>query len=141
MPKGNGNVKKNGVKRRVELTIPMAALSVNKLYGGVKKRSYHYKKFRKNIFRYLADSTDYRRNGVSLNGNLTLKMEVGFSSPLSDLSNAIKGIEDVLAEFYNFNDRQIVRIELDKILVKKGDEYMKVTISQNRKKIDRRYCA
>lgn len=141
MPKGNGNVKRNRIKRRLELHIPVAALSTNKMYAGQKRRSVYYKAFRKKIFNFLSESKEYRRNQVSLKGNLVLKMEVGFSSPLSDLSNVIKSIEDILVAFYDFDDRQIVRIEMDKVLVRKGDEYMDIVISQTRKKIDRRHSA
>ena len=73
-----------------------------------------------------------------LNGNLKLAMTVGFSSPLSDLSNSIKGIEDVLAEYLGINDRQIVAIELNKVLVNKGDEFMDISLSKVNRNIDLR---
>ena len=75
---------------------------------------------------------------VNLSGNLQIIMEVGFSSPLSDLSNSIKSIEDVVAEYFDFNDRQVVTIHMDKYLVNKGDEFIHMIVKKSRKNIDRR---
>jgi len=135
MPRGNGDVIKTNVKRRVDLVLPFAALSTNKMYSGRKRRSVYYKFFRKKLFKYLDEKF---KAPVKLTGNLSLSLEVGFSNSLSDLSNAIKSVEDVLAEYLGFNDKQIVQIELSKYLVHKGDEYMKVSIFKTRKNIDRR---
>ncbi len=136
MPKGNGDVKKIPNRRRIDLEVPLKALSTNKLYAGVKKRSWHYKKFRKDMFKAL---NNIDKLGVKLTGSLTMNLEVGFSSPLNDLSNSIKGTEDILSEWLGFNDRQIVTMVLNKFLVNKGQEYIKVSICKTRKKIDKRY--
>lgn len=122
-------------KRSLNLKIPIKAISTNKLYSGQKRRSYHYKKYRKEVFKFLKDNYN---EGVCLKGNLKLEMEVGFSSPLSDLSNSIKGIEDCISAFYFFNDRQIVEIKMSKFRVDKGDEFVNLKIKQTRKDIDRR---
>jgi len=123
------------IKRTLHLDIPFPALSTNKLYGGRKHRSFHYKKYRKDIFKFLKDNYP---DPVNLKGNLVLTMEVGFSSSLSDLSNSVKGIEDCIASFYNFNDRQIISIRLEKYLVNKGDEYIKLKLRGSKRDIDRR---
>lgn len=135
MPRGNGDVKRVRTKKRIELKLPIKALSTNKLYAGRKTRSWHYKKFRRQVFQLLEA---YDKTNVRLEGNLKMTIDVGFSSNLSDLSNATKGIEDVVAEWLGFNDRQIVTIELNKYLVKKGDEFTHMTLAQTNKKIDRR---
>ena len=135
MPRGNGNVKKIPRRTRIDLVLNVKALSTNKLYAGIKKRSWHYKKYRKVVFDLLKD---VNKEGLNLTGNLTLHIEVGFSSPLSDLSNCIKGIEDILCEWLSFDDRQIVSMKLDKYLVNKGEEYMKISICKTRKKVDKR---
>lgn len=122
-------------RRSLDLKIPIKAISTNKLYGGKKVRSWYYKKYRKQIFRFLDDNY---RDEVSLTGNLTMELEVGFSSTLNDASNSIKGVEDCIAEYYKFNDRQIVSIKVDKYLVNKGKEYTLVKIKKTRKNIDRR---
>ena len=123
------------VPARISIEIPIPALSTNKMYSGRKRRSVYYKAFRKKVFQYLDDNVCKR---VNLNGNLGLKMEVGFSSPLSDLSNAIKGIEDIMTEYLGFNDRQIVYIEMKKVLVCKGEEYISLIIYKTNREVDRR---
>lgn len=135
MPRGNGEVKRARVKRSIEVFLPVKALSTNKLYSGRKVRSWHYKRFRKQVFKIL---DTYDKENLRLSGNLKLKLEVGFSSPLSDLSNAIKSVEDVIAEWIGFNDKQIVSIEMEKYLVNKGSEYMRVQLSKTNKNIDKR---
>jgi len=124
-----------GVRRGVKLTIPHAAISTNQLHMGRKVRSYEYKKFRKEVFAFLSDNISA---DVKLQGNLVFIMEVGLSNPLSDASNTIKGVEDVLAEYFCFNDRQVVSMRVDKYLVNKGEEYMEITLRQTKKNIDRR---
>jgi len=136
MPTGNGNVKKKRKKRSLDLKIPIKAISTNKLYGGKKTRSWYYRKYRKQIFQYLGEHCP---DPVCLSGNLTLQMDVGFSSPLSDASNSIKGVEDCISEFYTFNDRQIVTIHVDKWLVNKGEEFTHIRIKKTKKNIDRRH--
>lgn len=135
MPRGNGDVKRRRIRRRVDVTIPIAALSVNKMYSGRKRRSYFYKQFRKQVFNYLNDNLD---NHVNLKGNLGLSIEVGFSSSLSDLSNSLKAIEDIMTEYLDFNDKQIVHITMDKYIVEKGEEYMKLSIFKTKRNVDRR---
>lgn len=137
MPKGNGDVIKKRVRKSVDLELHLPALSVNKMYTGVKRRSVYYKSFRGKVFKLLSQLDNYRCC-VRLDGNLNFKMEIGFSNRASDLSNAVKAIEDILAEYYKFNDKQVVHIELDKYLVNKGDEYMKIYINKSRKNIDKR---
>jgi len=135
MPAGNGSPTRTRIKRRVDIRIDLPALSTNKLFQGRKYRSYHYKVFRKKVFTVLRQEL---KENYKLNGNLKLVMTVGFSSKLSDLSNSIKAIEDILCEYLGFDDRQIVIIELYKYIVPKGEEYMDITIAKCRKNIDTR---
>lgn len=134
MPKGNGSPRKHTRKQSIKLYLPVPALSTNKMYSGRKTRSWHYKKFRKQVFALLKDESKH----VDLSGNLQLSMDVGFSSPLSDLSNAQKSIEDIIAEYFEFNDRQIVSIKLEKFLVNKGDEFMRIILKKSKRDIDGR---
>ena len=134
MPKKDER-KKSRAKRRVDLKIPYPALSTNKLFSGQKHRSHYYRKFRGKIFSWLEEES---KDKYALTGNLRLVMIVGFSSSLSDLSNSVKAIEDILAEYFKFNDRQIVEMHLFKRLVHRGEEYMKISITKVNKNIDDR---
>lgn len=123
-------------KSRVSIAIPYPALSTNKMYSGKKRRSGYYKAFNRKVLTYLYEHFDSEE--YVLKGNLALKLRVGFSSSLSDLSNAIKAIEDIVAGYFKFNDRQIVYIQLEKVLVNKGEEFMELTINKTNRKVDYR---
>ena len=65
---------------------------------------------------------------------LQLNLEFGFSNRGSDLDNPVKMVQDILSKKYGFNDNLIFRIILDKVIVKKGDEYIKFEIIEHRDK-------
>lgn len=123
------------MKKTLSLSLPFKAFSTNDLYAGRKVRSYKYKTFRKTVLDFLNKNYEQK---VDLKGNLVLSLEIGYSSPLSDASNGIKGIEDVVAEYFKFNDKQVVTLKVDKYLVDKGAEYMKLSVVKTAKDIDRR---
>lgn len=58
--------------------------------------------------------------------NIKLRVEYtfGVSSKLSDWDNLIKPFQDVLQKKYGFNDRDIYRASVEKIDVKKGEEFI-----------------
>ena len=136
MPKGNGSPKRTKRKTSIKIKLPIKALSVNLIYGGRKRRSFQYKNYRRLVLNLLKE---YDKKAYNLEGNLCMTMDVGFSSPLSDLSNAIKAIEDVVAEYFAFNDRFIVEIHMRKFLVHKGEEFIHLDLKKSRRrKIDLR---
>lgn len=114
--------------------IPFAAISTNRLYTGRKRRSWQYEQYRKQVLEYLA----LNYNPLPLEGNLELYMDVGFSSSLSDCSNSVKGIEDIVAEFNGFNDKKIIHMEVNKYLVDKGKEFVTIELKESEKDYDRR---
>lgn len=55
----------------------------------------------------------------------TLVFEWGFSNPQADYDNPIKPFQDILQDYYGFNDRDIeVGIQIKRV-VPKGEEYVK----------------
>lgn len=52
-----------------------------------------------------------------------MKYVFGVSSKASDGDNLIKSFQDTLCERYGFNDRDIYRWEVAKVIVPKGQEY------------------
>ena len=52
----------------------------------------------------------------------------GVSSKASDGDNLIKSFQDTLCEKYGFNDRDIYRWEVEKVIVPKGKEYAEFEI-------------
>ena len=125
-------------KQSLHLEIPMKPLSTNKMYSGVKRRSVYYKRFSREVFQYLNENYDPR--GLSLKGNLRFTLEIGVSSPLFDASNSIKAIEDIIVKWSgSFDDRQVYSLHVEKYLVNKGEEYMKLSFTKLRSNRDRRY--
>jgi len=57
-------------------------------------------------------------------GSLAVHYVFGVSSKASDGDNLIKSFQDALCEEYGFNDRDIYRWEVEKVIVPKGEEYV-----------------
>lgn len=54
----------------------------------------------------------------------------GVSSRGFDLDNAVKPFMDSLQAKYNFNDNRIYKIEIEKNIVKKGDEFISFELKE-----------
>lgn len=52
----------------------------------------------------------------------------GVSNSLSDWDNPVKPFQDILQKKYGFNDREVLRATVEKVLVKKGAEYIHFNI-------------
>lgn len=52
----------------------------------------------------------------------------GFSNKLADLDNPVKPMMDILQKKYGFNDAQVYELEVQKKIVKKGNEYISFII-------------
>ena len=61
-------------------------------------------------------------------GPLKMTLQWGFSSKLADWDNPIKPFQDILQNFYQFNDRDVWDAHVSKRLVKKGEEYIEFLI-------------
>lgn len=105
-----------------EAKIFIKPFSVNKAYRGkIYKTDYH-----KN---YIAAVTLLLPNHLIIpDGQLRVEYEFGFSSNGGDLDNPIKVITDILAHKYHFNDNRIMQALVRKMIVPKGEEYLKFKI-------------
>ena len=63
-------------------------------------------------------------------GRLQLRLEFGLSSKNADLDNPVKLFTDILQKKYGFNDRHIYRLEVEKVDVKKGKEYIEFELTE-----------
>jgi Holliday junction resolvase RusA-like endonuclease len=61
-------------------------------------------------------------------GHLEVFYRFGVSSKASDGDNLIKCFQDAISEKYGFNDREIYKWTVEKINVKKGEEYIEYEI-------------
>ena len=62
--------------------------------------------------------------------NEILEIFVGVSSKLLDVDNLAKPFIDVLQKKYDFNDRMIYKLILEKTDVKKGEEFIDFKIKK-----------
>jgi Holliday junction resolvase RusA-like endonuclease len=99
-------------------------LSVNQVWQG--------KRFKTKLY------GQYERDLLSMLPNMKLPKppyklyyEFGFSNSASDIDNPIKPFQDVLQKKYDFNDSLIHHLEVKKVKVKKGFEYIKFEITTN----------
>ena len=92
-------------------------LSVNSAWQGKRFKTPEYKAYEKAMLLMLPK--------VKLPPSpFTLTLEFGFSSPLADVSNPIKLIEDIFQKKYGFDDKEIFKLIATKKHVKKGQEYI-----------------
>lgn len=61
-------------------------------------------------------------------GKLSLSLRFGLSSKNADIDNPIKSFVDCLQVKYNFNDRQIYQLTVEKVDVPKGKEFIEFDI-------------
>ena len=104
--------------------INITPLSVNKAWQGKRFKTPAYKKYEKIVLLMLP------KQDVGF-PFYKLTLEFGFSSPLSDIDNPLKPIIDIIQKKYNINDKDIVSLNVSKKLVKKGQEFINISIESN----------
>ena len=82
--------------------------------------------------------TSCQKKKIDLNAKLCIHIEFGFSNSSSDIDNPVKPFFDVLQKKYGIDDKNIYFHSVQKVIVKKGEEYIKFSISEyKRGPIDR----
>lgn len=97
--------------------IKIKPLSVNKVWAGRRFKTPLYKDYEREVFFQLPKLEIPK-------GKLKLKITFAFSSKASDIDNPIKPLIDILQNTYRFNDKQIYKLEVEKIDVKKDREFI-----------------
>jgi Holliday junction resolvase RusA-like endonuclease len=103
------------------IKINIKPLSINQAFQGRRFKTDKYDKYIKDVLIQLP-KLSYTKD------NITLIIEFGYSSKLSDLDNCLKPFIDCLTKKYNIDDRYINKIIATKEIVKKGNEYIKFKI-------------
>lgn len=98
-------------------------LSINEAYRGRRFATSKLKDFKSDIFRILPKMK-------VPDGKLAVKYTFGLSSKGSDGDNLIKAFQDCLSEAYRFNDNKIYKWEIEKVDVKKGEEFIEFGVIQ-----------
>lgn len=104
------------------IKINIVPLSVNKVWQGKRFKTPAYKKYESTVLLMLP------KINIS-KPPYKVSIQLGFSSPLSDIDNPIKPILDILQKKYNINDKDIFELNVKKEIVKKGLEYFEFEIN------------
>lgn len=103
------------------MRIPIKALSVNRAWQGKRFKTPEYKRYERDVLKLLQPMNV---NG----GKLSLRLRFGLSSKNMDVDNGVKPFVDILQKKYGFNDRYIYRLTVEKVDVKKGEEFIEFDI-------------
>ncbi len=105
------------------ITIHAKAISINEAYFGRIFATQKLKGYEKEVWYQLPDLEIPK-------DKLFVTLEFGFSSKGSDADNAVKCFVDILQRRYVFNDNRVYRLEIEKVDVKKGEEFIKFRIEE-----------
>jgi len=96
-------------------------LSVNACWQGKRFKTPIYKDYEKEILELLPDKYEIPE------GDLQVRYEFGLNT-MADWDNPVKPLQDILQKKYDFDDRRIMKAEVIKKVVKKGDGYFNFEI-------------
>lgn len=99
------------------MRVDIKPLSVNAAWQGRRFKTDRYKNYT------IALSSLLKPLNVP-DGKLAINVTFGFSSASCDIDNGLKPFIDILQIKYGFNDSRIYRLEVNKVVVKKGKEFI-----------------
>lgn len=103
--------------------VEIKPLSVNECWQGKRFKTPDYKNYEKEMLLRLAPF-DFNQSKEPLE----LSLIVGVSNIASDVDNVVKPFIDILQKKYNFNDKYIFRLIIEKVMVVKGAEFIEFYI-------------
>ena len=99
------------------MRINIKPMSVNEAWKGRRFDTLKYKKYRNDVLfllpRFTLPEPPYR-----------LGIVVWYSNAASDIDNVVKPFTDILQKKYNFDDKLIYKLEVEKVIVPKGKEFI-----------------
>ncbi len=103
------------------MRLQIKPLSVNKCWQGKRFKTPEYKNYEKDVRSLL---------GPLKIPNAPYKVfyTFGFSSASSDIDNPVKPFQDILSKEYGFNDKLIFEMNVKRVKVKKGNEFINFKI-------------
>ena len=99
-------------------------LSVNKAWQGKRFKTPLYKAYEKKMLLILPKSIGNIPDQIEIN------ITFGFSNKASDIDNCVKLFLDLLQKKYGFNDSQIYRLNIHKVLTDKGLDFIEFEIKK-----------
>ena len=109
------------------IRVDIKPMTTNRAFKGQRYKTDEYKAFERSLLFLLPKIT-------LPEAPYDLIYEFGYSNPANDIDNAIKQTTDVLQKKYAFNDKEIYRMVVEKVIVPKGKEYIKFEIKTLTKK-------
>jgi len=103
--------------------IDVKPLSVNQVWQGRRFKTKAYKGYELEVMLKLPVSSL-----VIVCKRLKLSLTIGVSSKNADLDNCVKPFLDILQKKYGFNDRYVYKIDMEKVDVAKGKEFIEFEI-------------
>lgn len=104
-------------------------VSVNQAWYRNKTRSRVYMDYIEGWHHYLM--------GESIDSDIEIKdmrfkvvVHVGFSNRASDLDNVLKPTIDIMQQWFNFDDKQVIHLEAFKHITTKGNDYIYVELHE-----------
>ncbi len=107
----------------VEHNTPIKALSVNKAWQGKRFKTKEYLQYEKQVLLLLPRI-------IIPDGKLLLEITFGMSNKASDIDNPLKPFLDILQKKYNFDDKQIYKLIVNKEITAKNQEFIKFKITK-----------
>ena len=103
------------------ILLKVKPVSVNKCFQGRRFKTQDYKDYEELLLLMLPK--------IKIpEGKLKIVYTFGMSK-LSDIDNPLKPLQDILQKKYGFNDRNVYKLEVEKVDVKKGEEFIKIEIN------------
>ena len=96
--------------------VSIKPLSVNRCWQGRRFKTVQYKNYEHELLLKLKPYD-------IPTGHLELDLIFGLSTMLADIDNPVKPFLDVLQKKYGFNDRDVMKMTVEKVKVAKGDEF------------------
>lgn len=103
------------------IEIPIKPLSINEAFKGRRFKTQKYDTFIKSMSILLPEIT-------LPPAPYSIDIVLGYSSRASDIDNGLKSLLDCLVKQYDFDDREIYKMNVKKEIVKKGFEFIKFEI-------------
>ncbi len=105
------------------MRIDIKPLSVNQAWKGRRFKTKAYDKYIRDVMHLLSPLK------VS-NDKLELEITFGLSNRAADIDNPLKCFIDVLQKKYNFDDKMIYRLIVNKSITKKGGEFIEFKLKE-----------
>lgn len=106
----------------IEWTMTHKPLSVNECWQGKRFKTKAYTAYENALLYTLP-------NLVLPPPPFEVNYTFGFSSIAADIDNPIKPLQDILCKKYQFDDKLIQKITVEKVSTKRGQEFFKFSIS------------